>query len=120
MAKGGEVDDRDQCVEDAEDPSGATKYGLACTSVHPRMLAGRRPLRHVSSRSVVIHPAASDSGKWRCPVFGGGEPERTVPAPPPGLHAAHRLATVGRRPPVDHELPIVDRDDRERVDVDRE
>ena len=34
--------------------------------------------------------------------------------------ATHRLAAVALRPSVDHELPTVRRDDRERVDVDRE
>ena len=34
--------------------------------------------------------------------------------------AAHRLAAVGGRPPVDHELPCIGRDDGDGVDVDRE
>jgi hypothetical protein len=40
----------------------------------------------------------------------------------PGYHpgAPHPLAAVGRQPLVDDQVANVDRDDRERVDVDRE
>jgi hypothetical protein len=48
------------------------------------------------------------------------QPRDGTASPAARLGAAQRLAAVSRRPTVDHELPAVGRDDRERVDVDRE
>jgi hypothetical protein len=44
----------------------------------------------------------------------------TALLPSHASRATHRPTAVGRRPPIDHQLPTVDRDDSDRVDVDRE
>ena len=72
----------------------------------------RRPARSSCARRATPRAASLKCRRHAAPA--GPQP------PPYASRAAHRLAAVGRRPPVDHELSTVDRDDSERVDVDRE
>ena len=110
---------RDRVVRDGLGERAVADRQPRPAALHAAGPRRRRAVCPLRERRRSLHGASSAATPtgWSSTIR--GSLDASVESPPPSA-SAHCLTAVGRRPAVDDKLPVLGRDDRDRVDVDRE